>query len=397
MRVSPDEAPAAILSTGTALPQYQIQQNHAADWLAFSLRDLPAKARWLRSICKHSGIETRYFCIPDGQLSPDESRFSPSCSPDQAPTTAERMEMYRQMAPPLAVEAGRQALRALSAKSGQPLALEAAAITHLILVTCTGFFAPGLDILISDQLDLSPQVERIQIGFMGCSALFNAWRTAAGIVAGSPEARVLIVCVEVCSIHAQPSTKREHLISTSLFGDGAGACVVGRPSLDTPGAVRFMGFYSRVKPETESEMIWEIGDRGFSLHLSARIPDHLSEAAPAALRQLFSDGVRPDLWAIHPGGRAILDQLSSSFGLRPEDTAASRSTLGRVGNLSSATMVFVLQDLLAQLTELPRAVGSLEGVAMGFGPGLVIEMARLVFDPVPTAVRIEQASLSATQ
>jgi len=387
----------AVLSLGTALPQYQFSQDQAADWLAHSLRSSPAKARWIRAICAGSGIESRYFCIPDGLSSPDESRFAPHRSPIEAPTTSERMDMFRRMAPPLAVEAGRAALAQLSARSNRSIERETDSITHLILVTCTGFFAPGLDIAISDQLNLSPEVERIQIGFMGCSALFNAWRTAAAIVAGAPEARVLIVCVEVCSIHLQPSMKRPHLISAALFSDGAGSCVVGTPTTDVPGLVRLMGFYSRVKPDTENEMTWKIGDHGFTLYLSPQIPDHLAHAAPPGLRQLFPDGRRPELWAIHPGGKAIVDQLSETFNLAPEDTAASTRTLRRVGNLSSATMVFVLRELLEELEERPRAAGGLNGVAMGFGPGLVIEMARLWFEPVREFTRAEEALVSTTR
>ena len=386
----------AILSLGTALPQYQFTQDQAADWLANSLRATPAKARWIRAICAGSGIETRSFCIPDGLNSSDESIFAPHRSPSEAATTSERMDMFRQMAPPLAVEAGRAALAQLSARSNQPISHVTESITHLILVTCTGFFAPGLDIAISDKLNLSPEVERIQIGFMGCSALFNAWRTAAAIVAGAPEARVLIVCVEVCSIHLQPSLKREHLISAALFSDGAGSCVVGNSTEEAPGRVRLMSFYSRIKPDTENEMTWKIGDHGFALHLSPRIPDHLAQAAPAGLGQLFPNGQRPELWAIHPGGMAIVDQLVETFDLTPEDTSASTETLRRVGNLSSATMVFVLRELLEQLEKRPRAPGGLNGVAMGFGPGLVLEMARLWFEPVREIPRAEEAVISIT-
>ena len=393
--MNPLDAP-AILSIGTAEPQYQFTQDQAADWLAHSLRDNPAKARWIRAICAGSGIETRSFCIPDGLGSPDESRFAPNRLPSEAATTSERMDMFRRMAPPLAVEAGRAALAELSERSDRSLSHVTESITHLILVTCTGFFAPGLDIAISDELNLSPEVERIQIGFMGCSALFNAWRTAAAIVAGAPEARVLIVCVEVCSIHLQPSLKRQHLISAALFSDGAGSCVVGNPTEEAPGHVRLMSFYSRIKPDTESEMTWKIGDHGFALHLSPRIPDHLAQAAPPGLRQLFPDGQRPQLWAIHPGGKAIVDQLAETFNLAPEDTAASTEALRRVGNLSSATMVFVLRELLTELEDRPRGHGSLDGVAIGFGPGLVLEMARLWFEPVRVSPRVEEAAVSIT-
>ncbi len=389
--------PPAILSLGTALPQYRVPQDQAADWLARSLREHPAKARWLRSISRGSGIDTRYFCIPDSTISPEQSRFAPHRSLADSATTAERMQLFRNMAPPLAVEAGRNALLQLAGISGRTLGEETASVTHLILVTCTGFFAPGLDIAIGQQLGLSPAVERIQIGFMGCSALFNAWRTAAGIVAGNPQARVLVVCVEVCSIHLQPSLKRQHLISASLFGDGAGACVIGAPSAETPGTIRLLEFLSRVQPDTEREMTWDIGDHGFALYLSSDIPDHLARAAPPALLRLFPDGQRPAFWAIHPGGKAIVDQLADTFSLTDTDTTPSLRTLGQVGNLSSATMVFVLAELLEQLAQDPAGADALEGVAMGFGPGLVLEMARLRYQPLREVAPVAEAELSTTR
>lgn len=395
-KVNPPNPP-AILSLGTALPQHRVSQDQAADWLADSLRDHPTKARWLRSISARSGIDARHFCIPYALVPPAESHFAPHRSPAEAATTSERMELFRSMAPPLAVEAGRQALAQLSDSSGRTLAEQTASISHLILVTCTGFFAPGLDIAISSQLGLSPAVERIQIGFMGCSALFNAWRTAADFVAGAPQARVLIVCVELCSIHLQPSLKRQHLISSTLFGDGAGACIVGRPTEHGRGYIQLVEHLSRVQPGTEGEMTWQVGDHGFALYLSPQIPDHLARAAPPALRTLFPDGQRPAFWAIHPGGKAIVDQLAESFALGAPDIAASLNTLRAVGNLSSATMVFVLAELLEQLGRNPADADSLDGVAMGFGPGLVLEMARLRYLPVPAAIPIGEAELSTTR
>jgi predicted naringenin-chalcone synthase len=174
------------------------------------------------------------------------------------------------------------------------------------------------------------------------------------------------------------------LVAASLFGDGASACVVGMPTADTGDYFRIEELYSAIQPDTDAEMVWTIGDHGFQLYLSSRIPDHLVEAAPQSLYHLFGDE-RPEFWAIHPGGRGIIDRLAEIFALEPEETTPSREVLRRVGNLSSATILFVLDEVRRQLAEKASTADArdgmqtYQGVAMAFGPGLVVEMARLSF------------------
>jgi predicted naringenin-chalcone synthase len=179
------------------------------------------------------------------------------------------------------------------------------------------------------------------------------------------------------------------LIAASLFADGASACLVGYPQ--GQGNLFEIGeFYTALKPETESEMVWQIGNYGFILRLSPRIPEHLAEAAPVALKNLLGSAARPGFWAIHPGGKAILDGLADIFSLGPE-LAASRSVLHAFGNLSSATILFVLDELRQRLQQEGSAGKKVEGVAMAFGPGLTIEMARLSYVP-PGAGEIDHES-----
>lgn len=370
----------ALLSLGTAVPSYQASQADVAQWMAASFKTQPALGRWVQRVFAHAGIETRYACVPDFSQPPDQSRLAPGCLLAEALTTAERMAIYEREAARLGAAAGCQALATFAERSNGDLAAAANSVTHLICVSCTGFFAPGLDIAIARALNLAPMVQRTLIGFMGCAAAFNGLRAAWQIVRGQPSARVLVVCVELCSIHIQPNPQRENLISASLFADGASACLVGQS--ETGGDLfEIGGFYTALKPETEAEMVWQIGDHGFVLRLSPQIPEHLAEAAPAALENLLGKGGRPDFWAIHPGGKAILDRLAAIFDLEPEQVQASRAVLRCFGNLSSATIFFVLDELRRQLRHEIAPGQKLEGVAMAFGPGLVIEMAGLSYVP----------------
>jgi predicted naringenin-chalcone synthase len=372
--------PIGILSLGTALPRYCASQIAVGQWMADSLATQPALGRWLQRLYAKSGIETRYACVPDFSQPPEGSRLAPGQAPADTLTTAERMAIYEREATDLGAVAARRAIAAYASRSDTDPAAVASSVTHLIGVSCTGFFAPGLDIAIVRELGLAPTVERTLIGFMGCAAAFNGLRAAWQIVRGQPSARVLVVCVELCSLHIQPGCKPENLVSASLFADGASACLVGC-SQHHGDLFEIENFYTGLKPETGSDMIWQIGDHGFILRLSPQIPQHLAEAAPAALESLLGSAAWPHFWAIHPGGKAILDRLGAIFELRPEQLQASRSVLCRVGNLSSATIFFVLDELRRQLRQEPANGKKIGGVAMAFGPGLVIEMARLSYIP----------------
>jgi predicted naringenin-chalcone synthase len=311
------------------------------------------------------------------------------------------MAVFAREAPSLGEAAARAAIDHYATKQGVTPAGVTAAVTHLVAVTCTGFFAPGLDFVLAHQLRLHAGVERLMIGFMGCSAMFNALRTAKQIVQADPAALVLVVSVELCSLHSQPNPLRDHLIGSSVFADGASACLVGLPDERVGDYYTLQRFYTCMKPNTEEEMAWRIGDYGFDLRLSPRVPDHLAEAAPAALDVLFG-GALPQFWAIHPGGRAIIDRLAGICQLDDTQVAASRAVLRRVGNVSSATILMVLAELAAQLGAQGRLDNSSNGngahpdpsrraqsgVAMAFGPGLVLEMAQLGYVPlcpVPTS------------
>lgn len=372
-------AHAAILALGRAVPTYRVNQQEVGQWMNTSLGNPPGLSRWITRLYERSGIATRYTCLPDSLHDPADSRFAPGTPITHAATTAERMAIYERESVPVGIAAARHALHELAARTEQPHDLHAAAqsITHLIAVSCTGFFAPGLDQAITRGLELRPTVQRTLIGFMGCAAAFNALRHAHQIVQSQPDARVLIVCVELCSLHIQPGTRKVDLIVASLFCDGAGACIVGQP--DGHGDLFALhGFHTELTPDTNDHMVWQIGNHGFVLNLAPQIPDQLAQAAPHALHQLLGD-TRPQFWAIHPGGRSIIESLSQAFALSSEDTAISRGILRDIGNISSATILHVLHTFQQHLRH--TATAPQPGVAMAFGPGLVTEMAALSYVP----------------
>ena len=373
----------AILAIGTAVPDYSAHQHAIGEWMASSFADRPALQRLIRSLYAYSGIEKRHGCAPEYLLPPTESPFAPGRSLAETPTTAERMATYRREAPPLAEAAARSAFETLSQDRGTTFETETAGITHLIVVTCTGFFAPGLDFLLADQLGLSSSVQRTVIGFMGCSAAFNGLRAAGQIVAGDPSAKVLVVSVELCSLHIQAGDRRDDLVSAALFADGAGAAIVAMPQQGDTNYFQLDRFQTGMKPATEDEMVWEIGNHGFTLRLSPKIPDHLADVAPAELAKVMQEEW-PQFWAIHPGGRAIVDKLQAIFELPDDLLTPTRSVLADYGNLSSATILFVLAEQRRRLMDnnsLPGKPKPTTGVAMAFGPGLTIEMARLTYIP----------------
>ena len=365
----------ALLSIGTAVPNFELNQEVVGKWVANSLNASPALRRWISSLYKLSGIETRYSCLSDAADFTKESSFTPGTPLEQTPTTADRMKIYQREAVELGVQAAEQALNT------PDFTQERDKVTHLIVVSCTGFFAPGLDFVIAQRLGLNPSVQRTLVGFMGCAAAFNAIRLASQITSAQPDARVLVVCVELCTLHIQPTDDRKSLTVASLFADGAAACVVGMPSADTTSDYFVLNrLHSQVLPDSQDAMAWQIGNHGFVMDLSSQVPRYIETLAPQALETLLSDQPAPEFWAIHPGGRAIVDRLASLLELTPAQTAASYNTLRRYGNMSSPTILFVLRELMNELRSSGKPTN---GVAAAFGPGLVTELAALSYVPAP--------------
>lgn len=310
-----------------------------------------------RRMVRLSGIEHRYsFVQPvptdDGQWRDAEELYVVG----NFPTTARRMSAFEQYAPRLA----KCALNRLALTPD-----ERASVTHVLVTTCTGLYAPGLDFDVVRLLGLNPSVERTMIGFMGCYAAINALKSAHHIVRSTPEARVLILNLELCSLHMQETDDLEQVLSFLLFADGCSAALV---TADAQG-LALDSFLAVSIPETGHLITWKIRDGGFDMQLSGQVPGELRRAMKDSGTQ-FTRGRDPlsfDLWAVHPGGRTILDAVEQGLELPPDSMRFSREILARFGNMSSATVMFVLQQILAE------AQSGQQGCAMSFGPGVTAE------------------------
>lgn len=321
-----------------------------------------------------SGIERRYTVMPEwGATEPVENPvfFDPETRRLLNPSTGTRNRAYAKMVMDLYIRAARGAL-------DNSEGIEASDVTHVITVSCTGFFAPGPDYKLVRELDLAPSVQRYHLGFMGCYAAFPALRQAKTICDADPQAVVLVVCAELCTLHAKPSTDQDTLLASSLFGDGAAAAVItGRDLPSTRPVVQLDHFETVLTPVGEEDMAWDIGDNGFEMVLGTYVPhiidDHIVEALTPLLASDPPVAQRPyaeiEHWAIHPGGRSILDKVQAKLGLSPEQLVPAREVLHDYGNMSSATVLFVLKHILEQssVADGDRICG------MAFGPGLTVE------------------------
>lgn len=275
------------------------------------------------------------------------------------PSTAARMQKYERHALGLVEEPVRRLLSSVNDRRE---------ITHLIITSCTGFYAPGLDLELQRHFGLRSDLERMMIGFMGCYAGVNALKAAAQIVRASlayQPAKVLIVNLELCSLHLQQSDDPEQLMAFLQFADGCAASLI----TSEPYGLRLDRFKAAVMPEARELIRWHVGDGGFQMVLSGEVPRAIGQELPRVWPQIVTENERRglSLWAVHPGGRSVLDAVQTALRLSDDEMKVSREVLRRYGNMSSATLMFVLKILLDD----GRRYGS--GAAMAFGPGLTVE------------------------
>lgn len=357
--------PVYLHGVATAVPDTAYPQSAALDVMKAWVGGDRRTDHLLHRIYRHSGIECRHSVVTD--FAPGGPRgffLDPGSGAFRRPGTAERNARYAAEALTLFPRVAARALEQAGGISPQD-------VTHVITVSCTGFVAPGPDLAIVRELDLSPSTERYHIGFMGCYAAFPALRMAQAFCRADPQAVVLVASVELCSLHLQPSCELDALVAGSVFADGAAATVVSARRPSRP-ALRAERFTSGVAPEGADAMAWTIGDTGFEMALSSYVPRIVGGRARQAIQPLLETaGVRAaDVrrWAVHPGGRAILDRVQDGLGLPAEALAPSREVLARYGNMSSATVMFVLERILEGGAEAGEPV-----LAMAFGPGLTVD------------------------
>lgn len=346
------DAPACINAIGWAVPAHDIHLPFI-DWAERQVGNAREQAVF-RRMAERSGIAHRWSVLPptpEGGSPIDRGGFYAQ----GMPATSERMRLYARHAPALALAAVER-LRAATPIDG---------VTHLVVASCTGFVAPGIDQIVADALGITG-AERTLVGFMGCYAAVAALRSARHIVRSEPAARVLVITVELSSLHLQDDREIERLLMMLQFGDGAAAALV-----TAGGDGLLMKRPFSLQLEASAELIrWTIGDTGFLMHLSGEVPARIQAALKdEAVRAKLLGTHRPSdvgLWAVHAGGRSILDAVQHGLDLPGEALAASRGVLSRCGNMSSSTLMFILADLLAQ-------GGDGDGVALAFGPGLAAE------------------------
>jgi len=354
---------ASILGMGTALPQYSVPQPVAAEFAAQTLAVGEDKARKLKKLYNVTGVERRHSVLieaPPGE--PGWQRFFNDADheADLGPGIGARMEVYEREAPKLAQRAAADAL----AEAGA----DAQSITHLVTVSCSGFFSPGADIELIKELGLHPTVERTHVGFMGCHGAINGMRVAMNYVKADPSARVLLVAVELCTLHYQYGWHLERNVANALFADGAAAMVVSDSGAQD--AWRFADSGSCLIPESEYAMSWKIRDHGFLMTLSADVPRLICEhLRPWLDTWIEKRGWKlPDVasWAVHPGGPNILRATGKALGIARDELEVSWSTLKQYGNMSSPTVLFILDRLRRERAPRPC-------IALAFGPGLMAE------------------------
>lgn len=356
-----------ISAIGTANPDFCIPQSSAARFMTEAQALSATDRRKLQVIYRLSGIQQRYSVIPDFAENYGNYTFFPNTENlEPFPGTAARMQRYQQEAPKLGTAAAEACLKELGG-------LEREKITHLITVSCTGMYNPGLDIDLVHALKLKNTVQRTTINFMGCYAAFNALKMADAICKANATHKVLIVGVELCTLHFQKTLSEDNLLANALFGDGAAAVLVETKERSRP-QLMFEEFFCNLAPEGAGEMAWHIGDHGFIMRLSSAIPALLAGGMKKLLSGLSAaEDDLPPLYAVHPGGRRILEAVEQALNISKEDNNFAYQTLRQYGNMSSVTVLFVLAKLLASAKE---SWHSRPVYSYAFGPGLTLESMR---------------------
>jgi predicted naringenin-chalcone synthase len=369
---------ATIRAIGTAVPATTLQQDAVRDLFSAQPGLGRLGSRIVPAAFDASAVEHRHTVLDELDATAAAGPFRDADGLLHSPSTGTRNDRYRELAPALYVESARDALE----RAG----VDAADVTHVVTVSCTGFTQPGPDLAIVTELGLRRTVFRHHIGFMGCCAAFPALRSAAAFAEADPTAVVLVVCAELCTLHVRASNDPDQIVANSVFGDGAAAAVV---TADGPG-LRLDAFATTVVPEGASEMAWNIGDEGFEMVLSTAVPKLVGATVAEAVGPLL-DGPAADVpvWAVHPGGRAILDRTQDALGLPDSAMVSSRAVLRDHGNMSSATVLFVLRHALDAGIEDGTPV-----VALAFGPGLTVESAALTAVGTSVAVASEAMDLA---
>ena len=367
----------------TALPSTVLHQAEVKEVFAAQPGLTRLGQRLIATSFDSAAIDTRYSVVKDFTTQaprPEVPIFYDADSNELLrPRTKQRNEIYAQAAGPLFVESARKALEACPDIAPHE-------VTHLVTVSCTGFYNPGPDFQIVRELGLQPSTQRYHLGFMGCYAAFPGLRAAANFCRADPDAVVLVVCVELCTLHVHSSNDPDTIMGSALFADGAAAALVTGRDHGAAG-LRLDAFETTLTPVGEESMAWNIGDEGFEMVLGTYVPHIIDEHITGALEPLLAKSPRQHashtdipLWGIHPGGRSILDKVQKRLGLSDEQLEPARHVLRNYGNMSSATVLFVLKRIMEENLGQVGPEGD-QVCSMAFGPGLTVETALMTLLP----------------
>jgi predicted naringenin-chalcone synthase len=322
--------------------------------------------RKLKFLYNQSAIETRYSVLPDYSLNADEWKFYPATENlEPFPNLELRMKWFNRTAPALTVNAIEKCINNKIAKEE---------ITHLITVSCTGLSAPGLDLQVIEAMDLSPTIFRTSVNFMGCYAAIHALKLADAFCNQDENAKVLIVCTELCTLHFQKENTIDNIAASLLFGDGSAAALITNDGFKEDG-LKILNFYSEVAFKGKKDMSWELSSSGFLMTLSGYVPDLIEEdfnkLLTNALKNAHCNKEDISHWCMHPGGKRILSAIEKSIDVKKEDLQYAYSVLKNYGNMSSPTILFVLKEIMNSLKVKKEKKANIFGAA--FGPGLTLE------------------------
>ena len=356
-----------IISIATEVPAYKHEQHAICDFADTIYSNDATESRKLKYLYRHSGIQTRYSVIPDYSTEPAGRQFyAKTADLEPFPDLEKRMDWYAANAAKLSVTAIEKCIHKKIKKDK---------VTHLITVSCTGMSAPGLDLEVMELMDLPRSIFRTSINFMGCYAAIHALKLADAICKADDKANVIIVCTEFCTLHFQKEISIDNITSTLLFADGCAAVLMQSKKSASKG-ISIKSFFSDVAFKGKSDMSWKLSSSGFLMTLSGYVPDLVKEDFDGLVAKALSNaGLTKDEithWCIHPGGKKILEAIEKSISLPTESLRYSYETLNDYGNMSSPTILFVLQKIFNELQSNGKP-SQAKIFAAAFGPGLTME------------------------
>jgi predicted naringenin-chalcone synthase len=357
------------LSKITAIATWTPANGHTQDDL-FKFADKvycrdATESRKLKFLYRQSGIEKRYSVLADYNLpAAERTFFSRRDDLEPFPSLEQRMACYNETSVDLSVECISKCIQGK---------IEPSEITHLVTVSCTGMSAPGLDLQVMQAMELSPTLQRTSVNFMGCYAAIHGMKLAQGFCAAMPSAKVVVVCTELCTLHFQKEVTQNNMMSSLLFSDGCAAMLVQND--DQLKGFNLDHFFSHVAFKGKNDMAWELSGKGFLMTLSGYVPELIkadfNELITHALAAAGKQKTDVTHWCMHPGGKKILEVIAESLALEKDDLSHSYDVLREFGNMSSASIVFVLQRIMQQLEDEGADTALVLGAA--FGPGLTME------------------------